>query len=90
MEYFRVPVGLSTNYRTRFSARCPVCLSTAHNWQHCSRVPKTGGLGQRGHLGNGDHDFAVNMAGLDMTNSFCDFAQRVDAVDNGNHGSSLD
>jgi len=25
-----------------------------------------------------------------MANSFCDFAQRVGAVDNGNHGSSLD
>ena len=53
-------------------------------------VPKTGDLEQRERLGNGDNDFAANMAGLDMANSFCDFAQRVGAVNNGNHGSSLD
>jgi hypothetical protein len=50
-------------------------------------VPKTGDLGQRGRLGHDDHDFAMNMAGLDMANSSCDFAQRVGAVDNGNHVS---
>ena len=45
--------------------------------------------GERKRLGNGDNDFAANMAGLDMTNSFCYFAQTVGAVDNGTHGSSF-
>jgi hypothetical protein len=55
-----------------------------------SGFPKPGDLGHPRRLGNGDHDFAANVAGLDMANSFCDFAQRVGAVDNGNHCSSLD
>jgi|NGEPerStandDraft_6_1074524.scaffolds.fasta_scaffold138955_2 hypothetical protein len=52
--------------------------------------PKPRDLGRPGRLGNGDHDFASNVAGLDMANSFHDFAQRVGAVDNGRHCSPLD
>lgn len=53
-------------------------------------VSKTGDLGIRSGLGNVDHDFATNVAGLDMTQGRCGFAQRVGAVDNGNHFASLD
>jgi hypothetical protein len=39
-----------------------------------SESPKPGDLGHPRRLGNGDHDFAANVAGLDMANSFYDFA----------------
>ena len=53
-------------------------------------VPKQDTLGHPRRLRNGDHDFAASVTGLDVAKSCCNFAQRVGAVDNGNHVSSSD
>ena len=53
------------------------------------RVSKTGDLGHPRRLDNGDHDFAANVAGLDVAHSLCSFAQRIGTVDNWNHCASL-
>jgi hypothetical protein len=69
----------------------PGCRSTDRNEERC--FPGLQKQEPRGHsrrLGNGDHNFSANVAGLDMAHSFCSFVQRVGAVDDGNYCAALD